>query len=143
MREDIYTIGYAGKSINQFLELLKSRNVKILVDVRFSPVSRKPEFSKSKLKETLEMNGIKYVHFRELGVPKNVRSKLIETEDYEWFFRWYDENVIAVQTEKLNELLSLDRPFAVMCVESDPARCHRSRIAKWLADKRGFRVYDC
>jgi Protein of unknown function, DUF488. len=38
---DFYTVGYAKISIFQFLKLLKARNVKVLVDVRFNPLSRK------------------------------------------------------------------------------------------------------
>jgi len=135
-----YTIGYAGRSIDQFLDLLKARNVKIVVDVRFNPVSRfRPEFSKNRLKEALESNGIRYMHYPELGVPKDIRKKLMETGDYEWFFKWYDENVIAAQTAKLDNLTALDHPIAIMCTESDAARCHRSRIASYLEGK-GLRV---
>jgi len=138
---DVYTIGYSGRSLNDFINLLKAKGVKIVVDVRLNPISRKPDFSKSKLKRALESSAIGYIHYPELGVPSGIRQRLKKTGDYYWFFKWYDENVIAKQTAKLNELLSLDRPFAVMCVESDQSKCHRSRIAKWL-EKRGFRVYE-
>jgi len=141
MRRLAYTIGYADKQIGEFLDILKARGVKVLIDVRYNAVSCKPEFSKSRLKEYLEANGIRYLHVRELGVPRAVRNRLIETGDYEWFFRWYDDNVIAAQTERLNELLALDCPFVIMCAEPEPFRCHRARIAEWLREK-GFEVYD-
>jgi len=86
MRRLAYTIGYADKQIGEFLDILKARGVKVLIDVRYNAVSCKPEFSKSRLKEYLEANGIRYLHVRELGVPRAVRNRLIETGDYEWFF---------------------------------------------------------
>ena len=137
---DFYTIGYEKKTIDQFLKLLETKKICTLVDVRKNPISQyKPEFSKENLKETLSKNGIRYVHYPELGVPSEIRRKLGETGDYDWFFKQYDENVVP----KLDEvdLETLNHPIAIMCVELDPTKCHRHRIALAL-EKRGLRGYD-
>lgn len=137
---DFYTMGYEKRTIEQFLELLKKVKVRTLVDVRKNPVSQyKPEFNKETLGETLSKNGIRYVHYPELGVPSEIRRKLGETGDYGWFFKQYDENVVP----KLDEvdLQSLNYPIGIMCVELDPTKCHRHRIALAL-EKRGLRGYD-
>lgn len=137
---NFYTIGYEKKTIEQFLKLLEAKKISTLVDVRRNPVSQyKPEFSKENLKKTLSNKRISYVHYPELGVPSEIRRKLGETGDYDWFFKQYDQNVLP----KMNEvdLETLSYPIAIMCVELDPTKCHRHRIALAL-EKRGLRGYD-
>lgn len=135
-----YTIGFAKRTIEQFLELLEIKGVRTLVDVRRNPKSMfKPEFNKENLGNVLKGNKIEYIHYPELGVPEEVRRKLAEAEDYEWFFRWYDDNILP--NLRSVSLETLARPVAIMCVELDPTKCHRHRIALAL-EKRGLRGYD-
>ena len=138
---DFYTIGYEKKTIQQFLELLKRAKVRTLVDVRKNPVSQyKPDFNKDRLEETMRKHEIGYVHYPELGVPSGIRRELGETGDYGWFFKQYDENVIPKLDEEV-DLETLNHPIAIMCVELDPTKCHRHRIALAL-EERGLRGYD-
>lgn len=138
---DFYTVGYEKKTIKQVLELLKRAKVETLVDVRKNPISQyKPDFNKGKLQETLKNHGIDYVHYPELGVPSDIRRKLGETGDYNWFFKQYDENILP-RLEGDADLKPLKYPIAIMCVELDPTRCHRHRIALAL-EKKGLRGYD-
>jgi ParB family chromosome partitioning protein len=140
---DFYTIGFAKRTPDQFLQLLKAKGIKTLVDVRFNPVSMfKPEFNKDNLSRILKQNNIKYVHYPELGVPEDIREKLAKTGDYEWFFKWYDENVVQKRLAESVDLESLSYPIAIMCVELDPTKCHRHRIALWLEKEKGLRGYD-
>jgi len=137
---DFYTIGFAKRTVDQFLQLLKAKNIQTLIDVRKNPRSMfKPEFNKESLRKVLKQNGITYIHYPQLGVPEDIRRKLGETGDYEWFFKWYDENILS-NLEKI-DIESLDYPIALMCVELDPTKCHRHRIALAL-EKRGLRGYD-
>lgn len=138
--KDFYTIGFAKRTIEQFLELLKVARVKTVVDVRKNPVSMfRPEFNKDELKKILKKNGIEYVHYPELGVPEDIRRKLAEDGDYEWFFKWYDENVLPKLVDL--DFESLSYPIALLCVEFDPTKCHRHRIALEL-ESRGLKGYD-
>jgi uncharacterized protein (DUF488 family) len=119
---------------------LKARKVATLVDVRRNPVSQyREEFNKEFLTESMRKNGIKYVHRPELGVPSETRRKLEETGDYDWFFKEYDQKT-APELNKLN-LKDFTQPVAFMCVELDPTKCHRHRIALDL-EKRGCQGYD-
>lgn len=137
---DFYTVGYERRTFEQFLRILKAKKVATLVDVRRNPVSQyREEFNKAFLAESMRKNNITYVHRPELGVPSEVRRKLEETGDYDWFFKEYDRNT-APELNKLN-LKDFTQPVAFMCVELDPTRCHRHRIALEL-EKRGCRGYD-
>lgn len=137
---DFYTVGYEKRTFEQFLSILKARKVAMLVDVRRNPVSQyREEFNKEFLAESMRKNGIKYVHHPELGVASEVRRKLEETGDYDWFFKEYDQKT-APELNKLN-LKDFTHPVAFMCVELDPTKCHRHRIALEL-EKRGYRGFD-
>jgi hypothetical protein len=139
---DFYTIGYEKKTMEQFMELLKRAGVRTLVDARAVPRSMyKEEFNKENLARELESKGFKYRHLAELGVPTEIRGKLAESGDFELFNKWYDEHVLASGKLDSEDFKSLDYPIAIMCVEFDPTRCHRHRIALAL-EKRGLRGID-
>jgi len=51
-----------------------------LVDIRQKPSEQyRPELSKSNLAQLLEDNGLHYAHFPQLGVPRDIRAKAIES----------------------------------------------------------------
>jgi ParB/RepB/Spo0J family partition protein len=138
---DFFTIGYAERYVEQFLEILKSARVRTLVDARADPVSQfKPGFSKKNLHEALARERITYVHMRELGVPSEKRRQLRLAQDYDSFFRWYDAQIADIAVSRLTDP-ALARPVAIMCVELSPTRCHRHRIAIAL-ERQGYSTVD-
>ena len=68
------TIGYEGKTIDEFLAELGDAGVELLIDVRAVAASRRPGFSKSALRAALAERGIDYLHLRALGTPKPGRD---------------------------------------------------------------------
>lgn len=141
---DFYTIGYSGRTINDFIDVLRNAGVATLVDIRFAPVSRfKPEFSKNNLKRSLENNGIAYLHRSDWGVPRDIRAFSIGKGTRDDIWTWYDSYVLPkVVKRNLDEFFnSMEHPIALMCVEYDPTQCHRHRI--FLALERvGLRGCD-
>lgn len=128
---DFYTIGYSGKDINSFIDALKEAGVATVVDIRFVPVSRfKPEFSKNNLKNSLEDNGIAYLHKPDWGVPRDIRAFSIGKQTREDIWVWYDANILPnVVKRNLDDFFnSMEHPVALMCVEYDPRECHRHRL---------------
>jgi uncharacterized protein (DUF488 family) len=141
---DFYTIGYSGRTINDFIDVLRNAGVATLVDIRFSPVSRfKPEFSKNNLKRLLEANGIHYIHKPEWGVPRDIRAFSIGKGTRDDIWSWYDSNILPnVVRRNLDEFFnSMEHPIALMCVEYDPTQCHRHRIFLAL-ERAGLRGCD-
>jgi hypothetical protein len=67
-------VGYEGLSVDQLVASLKAEGIELLVDVRLTPLSRKPGLSKRALSAALTAAGIRYVHDRRLGNPKENRS---------------------------------------------------------------------
>ena len=137
---DFYTIHYAGRDIDHFVEILQAAGVSTLVDIRHNPVSPyKPDFSRANLKAHLENEGIDYIGRPKWGVPSEVRDTK-ETRDAVW--HWYDDNVLpSLRSGGLSELReSAKPPLAFMCLETDPTACHRHRLFLALEDSelRGF-----
>jgi len=140
----IYTIGYEGKKLDEFINILKNHNIKGLIDVRELANSRKNGFSKSTLSNALRENGIVYRHYPELGSPKALRYKLWDDRNYEEFFKKYSEWLSSSESKTyLEDLEGLAhiRTTAIMCLEKDVNKCHRSIIKKRLIQD-GFKVVD-
>ncbi|MDY0042509.1 MAG: DUF488 domain-containing protein, partial [Desulforhabdus sp.] len=117
--------------------------ITVLADVRLNPISRKPNFSKRALAQELANHHIQYVHFRELGTPQNLRNELAETKDYGKFKVDY-RNYLDTRQHALEELdrLVKSKVVALMCLEADPERCHRSVIAAAIKEigRNGLRI---
>src|SRR5438874_2948404 len=70
----IFTIGYEGTTVPEFIVALKAAGVERVIDVRALPLSRRPGFSKSPLRAALGAAGVEYVHLKALGTPAEGRA---------------------------------------------------------------------
>src|SRR3982751_4330626 len=70
----IFTIGYEGATVAEFLAALDQAGIERVIDVRALPLSRRPGFSKTPLRGALAEAGIDYVHLKALGTPAEGRS---------------------------------------------------------------------
>lgn len=129
----VYTIGYEGRSILDFLDILRVNGIEQIIDVREIPISRKVGFSKSLLEHYLTSSGIGYVHIRGLGSPKPIRDKLHKTKDYSEFFDSY-RDYISKHFEYVQEAWELSeiKRTCLMCFEKKPQECHRSIVAEYM-----------
>ena len=128
---DFYTIGYAGRDIDQFLGLLQAVGISTVVDIRYTALSQyKPDFSRENLRGFLYRNGIEYVHKAEWGVPREVRSHSVGQENRDSIWDWYDKNVIpGISNGEFTQFRERAKPpLAFMCSEFDPTACHRHRL---------------
>jgi uncharacterized protein (DUF488 family) len=131
----IYTIGYEGTDIETFVRTLTTVGVQVLADVRAVPLSRKKGFSKNKLRERLELEGIEYHPYQELGDPKPGRDAA-KSGRFDEFRRIYTSHIETAQAAKrvgdLAETVAT-KTTCVLCFERDPKTCHRSIVAEKLA----------
>ena len=126
----LYTIGYEGRQLDDFISLLDNNEIKVIIDVREIAISRRSGFSKSKLSDALYVNGIEYVHFPSLGSPKNVRHQLREDHDYSKFFTAYRLHASHVLDDIMKAMDIAERGHAcLLCYEHDPSICHRSVLS--------------
>ena len=132
-QQGYFSIGYEGKDIDEFLNILIQNNITTLVDVRKNAFSMNFCFIKNKLSKFLEDAGINYVHFPELGIESEDRKNLKTRKDYDNLFAEYTKNLCSKQ-DKLKELIELGKKekIAFMCFEADHSYCHRGQIANYL-----------
>ena len=141
---DFYTIHYAGRDIDYFVEILQAADVSTLVDIRQTPVSPyKPDFTRDNLKTHLEKAGLEYISKPEWGVPSEIRSNTVGQDTRDPIWDWYDDNVLpSLRSGGFSELReSAKPPLAFMCLETDPTSCHRHRLFLSL-EELGLRGFD-
>jgi uncharacterized protein (DUF488 family) len=137
----VFTASYEGRSLENFLADLQAQGVRLLADVREAPISRKPGFSKSALAAALEDVGIDYRHIRALGCPKPIRDAYREDGDWVRYTKAYMKH-LRQQQPAVEELAALcdAAPTALLCYEADFNRCHRTYVARAVAERSGARV---
>lgn len=126
----VFTIGYEGLDIDEFMSLLAAFDIDTVVDIRELPLSRKPGFSKKALANVLNLSGLEYVHMVELGCPKKVRDRYREDSNWnrytEGFLKHLEKQKTAIA--ELSEVV-LSSKSALLCYEADYKFCHRSMVA--------------
>jgi uncharacterized protein (DUF488 family) len=133
-RPVLVTVGYQNRAVDDLIVTLRDTEVKVLVDVRLTPLSRKAGLSKHRLAARLRDAGIDYVHQPALGNPRDNRDA----------FRRGDEAAVAryravLRTPEgqgaLDQLLRLaNQRVALLCFEHDAAQCHRTLVADALVE---------
>lgn len=143
MIKSLFTIGYTGLKLDDFIAELEGNNVKLLLDVREIPISRKRGFSKNALAEALEQSGIRYCHFKWLGSPKELRHEVRETRDYKIFFKGVTRHLqqppSILQLEESVQLARRNRACLMCCCE-DWQLCHRSCVVDAMLKIQYFSV---
>jgi len=128
----LFTVGYEGCDIQEFVEFLSSKKIKLVADVRKNPVSRKRGFSKNKLAEALATKNIAYIHLPALGVPtewrKKAKEELITRKK---MFSDYQKKILPKGEDEIKDLLQRTKKtkLVILCYEADASDCHRSYVA--------------
>jgi uncharacterized protein (DUF488 family) len=138
MPKELFTVGYEGLDIPTFIARLKAKRIDCLLDVRQLPLSRKPGFSKASLSRRLSRHKIRYVHFKDLGSPKDVRHKLRVDNDYTTFFRRMERHLSKKKNALENALdYVTHNTCCLMCFERLATMCHRKIVAKKIKYQGG------
>lgn len=134
----LFTFGYEGLSIGQFLSRLEEVGVKAVFDVRQLPLSRKRGFSKSALSQELHESGIVYAHLPAFGCPKPIRDRYKIDGNWPQYAKSFN-SYLAGQAEPIAELAQLasKTTACLICFEADFNHCHRSLVARAVAHAGG------
>ncbi|HEU4473632.1 MAG TPA: DUF488 domain-containing protein [Gemmatimonadales bacterium] len=143
MRKELATIGYQAATVCSFLEALARHRIDLLVDVRAVASSRRPGFAKSALVANLRGANIEYLHLKGLGTPAEGRAAARAGRHAEMkrIFEGHMKTAGAqAELETLAEIVRSDRRACLLCLEADPAQCHRSLVAAALGERLSLRV---
>ena len=135
----LYTIGHSTRTIEEFLELLKSFDIKILADIRRLPGSRKfPQFDQDNLKRSLEENGIEYIYLEDLGGRRKPSASSVNTvwrnKSFQAYADYMETKAFANGAAELADIAT-QKTTAIMCSEAVWWRCHRSMVSDYFKAK--------
>ena len=138
----IFTAGYEGKTVDEFMRGLAASGVRQVLDVRKNAISRKPGFSKSALSAAAQSHGLTYIHIRALGIPSAKRRGLKSRADYDRLLAAYEARLLPAVRDAVDSAAEVVQagPTALLCFESDHTMCHRTPLSSALADITGYHV---
>ena len=137
------SIGYEGRTFENYLNSLIRHGITILCDVRKNPISRKYGFSKATLQRACDGIGVSYRHYPELGIPSSERCVLNCQSDYDALFERYEREILPTADDSVAEiarLVSDGECVALTCFEANLAQCHRTRVLASITRKTGVEV---
>ena len=134
-----FTIGHSTHPIGEFITMLLTEKVEIVVDVRTIPRSRtNPQFNGDTLPIVLAQHGIGYVQLAELGGLRGRQPNVKPSPNTFWrnqSFRNYADYALSDNfqggLQLLKRLGEVNR-CVIMCAELLWWRCHRRIIADYL-----------
>lgn len=136
-RPAIHTIGHSSRSAATFIALLKCHGIRLLVDIRAFPRSRRyPQFNRALLEDVLASREIAYHWAGDLlGGFRKPRADSRHTALIDAAFRGFADYMESTAFGEALEALierAESRRLAVMCAEADYRHCHRQLIADHL-----------
>ena len=127
--KQLYSIGHGNRKLDDFLALLRSYGIEYLVDVRSQPFSKyNPQFNQNELKFFLEKNAVKYVFMGDTigGRPTDISCYDDNGKvDYESL---KTKDFFLQGIARLKNAYEKDINLVIMCSESKPCECHRSKL---------------
>ncbi|MDB5491623.1 MAG: hypothetical protein JWO78_1472 [Micavibrio sp.] len=138
----LYTIGYEGVTAEALCRSLKDAGVKLLIDVRAVPLSRKPGLSKNKLATKLAENGIQYLGLKGLGTPAEGReaARKGRTAEMRRIFYTYLETEDAQRDMHVAIKAARQQISCLLCFEHAPQSCHRLMVAEKMSEQENFGI---
>jgi uncharacterized protein (DUF488 family) len=133
----LVSIGYEGRTAEDLVDELTQQGVQVLVDVRLTPLSRKPGLSKRRLAERLAEVGIDYLHLKALGNPKENRQPFWDgrvTDGCAAFGELLDSDEPQAALQTIADL-TVTGTVAILCFERDHERCHRQVVTDRVTDR--------
>jgi uncharacterized protein (DUF488 family) len=152
----VATIGVYEFDVESFLQRLQDAEVRLLVDVRQRRGVRGPEYAWAnslrlqaaladvriayehhpELAPTTELRELQYADDDRRGVGKRSRRELAA----EYVRRYTTEILDQADLTSIVSALPTNGIAALLCVELEPAACHRSLIAKRLIQHHGITI---
>jgi len=142
-KSQIFSVGHSTHESDEFAALLKQAQVRLLIDVRRHPGSRRvPWTNSNELERRLNDSSIEYAHLPDLGGRRRASKASKNTGWRNAQFRGYADHMSSA--EFAAALVQLEakaryRPAAMMCAEAQWWRCHRRMVSDALLI-RGWRV---
>ena len=141
MIDTVYSIGYSGFKVEDFIKVLTSNNISLLVDVRSSPYSQYfSDFNKDILAKRLEREKIYYRNFADAFGARQEGREYYSKAGYLDFELFAKSSPFLSGVTKLINSMEQGYSFALMCAEKDPISCHRTILVSRAFFVAGYKV---
>jgi Protein of unknown function, DUF488 len=140
----VYTIGYEERSVDGFFDKLLRAGIRVILDVRANPISRKYGFAKKSLGTIAGKLGLKYEHWPQLGISSEKRQGVHTPAEFRNLFGYYDRVILPKASNDVAKMAQQiqQAPSVLVCMERQAPNCHRSRLAKALSAASGLSIVD-
>jgi uncharacterized protein (DUF488 family) len=140
----VYTIGYQERSVDGFFDRLLRVGIRVILDVRSNPISRKYGFAKKSLGTISGKLGLGYEHWPQLGIPSEKRRGIETAAEFKQLFGYYDRVILSKVKTDVEQIADQIRmtPSVLVCMERHAHDCHRSRLARVISEASGLSVVD-
>ncbi len=135
----LYTIGHSNQSFGEFLQMLQSQFINVIVDVRSVPASKyNPQFNSDILRLELGRNHIHYMHFgKEFGAR---RTDCLDEHNNVDFEKAVTTPAFLRGVDRLMDGLNKGFRISLMCSEGNPLECHRFALVSRYFYEHGVHV---
>ncbi len=142
MNNKIYTIGYSGFSIDDFIETLKDNSINVIIDVRSMAYSeRYADYNKDHLETKLKNNHIYYRNYiTEFGARQENPLYYNSNEGYLDFEKFSLSAEFQLGVKKICDSLEQGYRICLMCAEKNPIQCHRTILVARSFFEKGYEI---
>lgn len=128
----MFSIGYATKPMDVYIDQLRQHGVNVVADVRSVPFSKVfHDYHQDALRQALKRAGLRYVYLGlELG-PRSRDPAHYNDEGQVQFDRMMGSDLFKTGIQRLLSGVEKGFTIALSCAEKDPAVCHRSLLVGW------------
>jgi len=139
-RKTIYTVGHSNIQVSQFINLLQTFKIAVVVDVRSRPFSKyATQFNKDQIRQTLSTDNIMYIYMGDLIGGKPKEGIFYDRKGYVMYDRLADSASFQTGISRLMKGITRYR-IVLMCSEEDPTDCHRRLLIGRVLRERGVDV---
>jgi len=137
----LYTIGYSGYALEEFLDEIKAHKISTVIDVRSVPYSQyHSDYNKEFLAATLKSN---HIHYRNYANEFGAQQKNIDfysPEGYLDFEKFSKSEQFLSGVKKIRTGMDAGYVCTLMCAEKDPMDCHRTIMISREFHEMGMKV---
>lgn len=125
----IFSIGHGQKELEEFYEELSSFEIQYVIDVRSSPFSKwASQFNQREISLFLRNHGIVYAFMGDTLGGRPINEFCNDAEGHFDYERMAQKQTFKDGIQRLINANEKQFKVAVMCSESDPSLCHRSKL---------------
>lgn len=132
MQSTICTIGFAGKTAEEFFRLLQAAGVEKVIDIREKRVGQLSGFAKfPDIAFFLErVGGIAYMYEPALAPSSEIRKAYRQSKDWPLYELSFLQLMRDRSIPQKLEAKRFEGTVALLCSEPGPEKCHRRLVAE-------------